>query len=395
MIGRRTAAEFFATPPRALRPPRALVWLSLAYLGVSLTLLLYTTNDPRRAEKMSEKDSRHYLEIAQSFAAGDFSMSYVKGRPHRQPLYPFLLALASRFGGENLIALGMVNVLLGLLSLWLVYVLVQTLFANYAVSFLIGALFVINRFIYDHAARFIMTEVPFVLLCLGVLFLFMRYLSNGRARDLLVASVVCALAYLTRPNGLFAFAAMLLVCVVYDLKRKPLTRVGWYAGAVGLFLVLTLPATWPRLQVHGAPFYHGRISNYLWADDYHVARATERILTWRDYAATHSIADVMTRWLYGFWEVFVRLPLAVEAWPLLYLVAMAGMWLACTSGDRRFRFLFLFMLLQLLPLIWGTLAARSGRLPYTVMLPFLFVFAGLALQRLSAVLAERPERNAP
>ena len=44
-------------------------------------------------------------------ASGDFSMKYVKERPHRQPLYPALLAIAMKLGNGNRFMLGAVNIL--------------------------------------------------------------------------------------------------------------------------------------------------------------------------------------------------------------------------------------------------------------------------------------------
>jgi hypothetical protein len=38
------------------------------------------------------KDAMHYYVVAQAFASGDFSMSYEKGWPYRQPLLPLLIA---------------------------------------------------------------------------------------------------------------------------------------------------------------------------------------------------------------------------------------------------------------------------------------------------------------
>ncbi|HEV3410408.1 MAG TPA: glycosyltransferase family 39 protein [Chthoniobacterales bacterium] len=387
-LAKRVAA-FLHSPPRAVHAPWALLWLSLTYLVVSTALLLHVVSDPQRAAKMTEKDSRQYLQIAEAFAAGDFSMSYVQARPHRQPLYPFLLAGAVRMAGGSLVALGMVNVLVGLFALWLVYFLVGELFASPAVSFVVGFLFVTNRFIYGHVAGQLWTEPLFVFLSLLVLLFFLRYLASGRALHLAFASVACGLAYLTRPNGLLMMAALLVSAAVYDFWHRralrAVVRLGFgYAAALLLFAVITLPASLPRAEAFGRPFYHGHVSNFLWSDDYHTARATKRLLTWRDYAATHDLGDAVLRWLYGCWEVFVRIPLAVEIWAVLYALAVAGIWLALRSADARFRYLLLFLLIQLVPLIWGIWAARSGRLPYAVMLPFLFVFAALALQNWSA-----------
>src|SRR4029453_15702493 len=113
--------QFFASNNRMLQPRRTVTLLSLIYLAVSVGLLIYTVNTPSRARKFVEKDAQQYIAIGRALAGGDLSMTNVKGRPYRQPLYPALLSVVIRFAGENLFLLGMVNVTLGLAIIWLVY----------------------------------------------------------------------------------------------------------------------------------------------------------------------------------------------------------------------------------------------------------------------------------
>src|SRR5260221_8054154 len=56
------------------------------------------------------KDAMHYYVIAEAFASGDFSMSYEKGWPYRQPLFPLLVAAAMKATKTNLFALTMNHV---------------------------------------------------------------------------------------------------------------------------------------------------------------------------------------------------------------------------------------------------------------------------------------------
>src|SRR5260221_10171483 len=52
----------------------------------------------------------HYYVIAEAFASGDFSMSYEKGWPYRQPLFPLLVAAVMKRTQTNLFAIRMINV---------------------------------------------------------------------------------------------------------------------------------------------------------------------------------------------------------------------------------------------------------------------------------------------
>jgi hypothetical protein len=56
------------------------------------------------------KDAMHYYVAAQAFASGDFSMSYEKGWPYRQPLFPLLIAGVMKATNDNLVAIRMINV---------------------------------------------------------------------------------------------------------------------------------------------------------------------------------------------------------------------------------------------------------------------------------------------
>jgi hypothetical protein len=56
------------------------------------------------------KDARHYYAIGEAFASGDFSLSYEKGWPYRQPLFSLLVAGVLKATNDNLFAARMINV---------------------------------------------------------------------------------------------------------------------------------------------------------------------------------------------------------------------------------------------------------------------------------------------
>ena len=74
-------------------------------------MLAKNVSRPNTSDRLVSSDSVHYVDIARDFSSGDFSMKYVKERPHRQPLYPALLAIAMKLGNGNRFMLGAVNIL--------------------------------------------------------------------------------------------------------------------------------------------------------------------------------------------------------------------------------------------------------------------------------------------
>src|ERR1700738_3354195 len=90
------------------------LWIALLlfiHLAICFLVLAKNVNHPNTSERLVSSDSVHYLDIARDFCSGDFSMKYVKERPHRQPLYPALLAIVMKLGNGNRFMLGAVNIL--------------------------------------------------------------------------------------------------------------------------------------------------------------------------------------------------------------------------------------------------------------------------------------------
>jgi len=393
--------RFFASNNRMLQPRRCVTSLSLIYLAVSVGLLIYTVNTPSRARKFVEKDAQHFIAIGRTMASGDFSMCYVKQRPYRQPLYPALLSVVIRFAGENLFLFGMVNVTLGLAIILLIYLSSLKFFGNNAIACVIGFLAVINRFLYERVSLSLGTEPLFILLLLLIVLWFGSYISRGNSGYLVLASTAAGFAYLTRPNGLFTLPAIIGLAGFYDIFRRRrnapssdrLVSIGGlailYASCAALFLIITLPSTLPRWRIWGNPIEHGVIQNYMWVDDYNIGKQESIRYTWRDYVATHTPVDVVWRWLRGFWAVYVRVPLWEEVWAILYVIAVPGAIIALLRPQEPYRYLLLLAFILLLPLIWIHVADPTGRIPYSVMFPFEFIFAGLALDSLRAWLTSR------
>src|ERR1700742_2498499 len=107
-----------------------IVLVLLIHLTICFLVLEKNVSHPGTSERLVSSDSVHYVDIARDLASGDFSMQYVKQRPHRQPLYPALLAIAMKLGNDNRFLLGMVNIVLEAMSILSVYLFGIALFQN-------------------------------------------------------------------------------------------------------------------------------------------------------------------------------------------------------------------------------------------------------------------------
>jgi hypothetical protein len=393
--------------------------LVVVYVIVTNLVLLHTVRNPELAKKMREKDQRQYIEIARDFAAGDFSMSYVQTMPHRQPLYPALLAVPVRIWGDDLYKMGWVNVLAGLALLLCLYSGVLRLFDSITVAVLTCAAYLGNPFMIDKISARLMTEVLHALCLVVLILLFLAYLRDGRARYLIAAAATAGLDYLARTNGLFVMASMVVTLVCHDVwqlcRPRPATAPGssassepaaapasssrWslartrllgYLGAGVMFLIAAAPSWVPRERYFGKPFFHGYLANYMWTDTYEQAHTgqVDVAFTWQDYVQGHDWRGFLARWGHGFHRVYWEIPTHDKYARILYYVAIAG--LVMTFVKRRWEYALLgaFLFIQLLPIVWTVLANPGPRISYGTFFPFELFFAALALSYLVPLVSQ-------
>jgi hypothetical protein len=353
-------------------------------------------------ETLVSTDSHQYLDFAQRFLKGNFSMDYIHDVPHRQPLYPFALAVASRIGNGNLFFLGQVNVVAMTLVIGSVYFGVLRFFHSPSVAAITAFCVACNRFMWRIAGERILTEPLWVLCLVWVIIAFLHYLREGKTYWLLLGSVFTGLAYLTRPSAIFDAAASFSVLFLADLLIPPrpgvrnpgfpskvLRLLPRYLAAVLLFILVTTPSWLPRVVFFRDPLFTGYLTNFLWVDTYHLAHDFgERApsYSWQYYAASHNLLDVGYRLIYGFINVCIVLPIGAEKLPVMFLLSVAGVWTALKNGPREFRYLLLFFFLQVLPFIWTNMPNPNTRVPYGSTFPFEPFFAACFLALFAAKL---------
>ena len=376
------------------KPHLFIVFLLLAHLVICLLFLAKNVSHSNTSERLVSSDSVHYVEIARDFAAGDFSMQYVKERPHRQPLYPALLAIALKLGNGNRFMLGAVNIVIAELSILAVYVFTLALLKNRIAAGLSALALAANPFIDREVTARLLTEPLHLLLTICAIFAFLRYVQRQNCFWLFICAGLVGLDYLTRPNGLIMAGAAVGTMAVGDLwmycaaPAKPLSFFRWFMRIAGIYLVAVLiflavsaPSWVPRWTYFGNPFHHGYLENYMWVDSYKEGHVGESYAsyTWRDYFAHHHLRNVISRLIHGFRNVYFRIPIMMERAPLLFLFSIGGVWIALRIASREYRFLCLFLFLQMLPLVWTNLSNPTARVPYGSMLPFELFLAALFL----------------
>ena len=383
------------------RLARGLAWVpllivlgvSLYYINSALEHMESTVTHPDQVAVFMYADSMHYLQMAEAFAEGDFTKAYVRIRPHRQPLYPALLTIAVRTGGErNLFFLGMVNVLVGLATIWLIFLLGSRLFSSPMVGALTALLYQRNDFIFDYITDRIMTEPLYTLCSFATLALALLYVERRRARSLYLASFAGGLAYLTRPNGFFLIAALWGVLLASEILilardrgwRLPVLRrmrgIAWRFGVAGLIFAATAVPSWvPRLAHYGNPLHHGVVGNAMWVDTWEELRAKkDEPLGPSHYFPSHGLSDVAERFLFGFELVYVGAPRHYA--PKIHLLAAAGLLVAALRRRRRDLVLVATMLLTLLPITWTSLSMPFTRIAYGALLAFILLFSAILLE---------------
>ena len=376
---------------------RALPFVMLLALSSIFCVTLYnrlavTVTDPQRAAVFVAKDSKHYLEMAEAFEDGRLG----RLRPHRQPLYPALLAAGKALGGDTPMAIGSVNLGIGLFTLFLLFGVGRWLFGSWWTGIAGGVVYASNEFVRVYIADRVMTEPTFVLAAIGAVAAAFKYLEDPRTRYLALASGAAGLAYLARPNGLFLFGAMCVALMTRDLlrggdtgRRQALAK--RYAIAGCIFVVVAAPSWIPRTVVYGNPVYHGSLSNYLWVDTYEEGRISDPIYGPRDYLGSHDLGDVLHRVAWGVEYVFAVAPRGFGRSGLIcYVVAMVGLLLAIGTRMPSRVFLTVFMLLQASPLIWTAMSNPNNRVVYGGLLPFLLVYVMILVDMARHYLETRP-----
>jgi Dolichyl-phosphate-mannose-protein mannosyltransferase len=165
------------------------------------------------------KDAMHYYVAAEAFASGDFSLSYEKNRPYRQPLFPLLVAGVMKVTDANLFATRMINVGVIVLATVSLFVIVRAFWRDSATAAIISILFVLNPFVYDQSVHGLNTEPLHLFLLICIIACFLRYIMIRHWVYLWLVAFTIGLDYLDRVNGLFLAISALAVLICFECSR--------------------------------------------------------------------------------------------------------------------------------------------------------------------------------
>ena len=209
----------------------ASVWLLLL---VALTLrlgawALFAVNAPDL-----HGDEGYYTEVAQSIAAG-------KGHPgaYRPPLYPALIAVVLKLGGDLNHVRGL-QVALSLAGIWLIFDLTRRQFGHRAGIFAGWMAAVAPQLV--HYCHFLWSESLAAFLL--TLFLWLMNRSCQKLGWFACAGVVLGLLALTREVWIY-FAPVAILWIVYWRLRQDIRRRWWAAAVFVVAMVVSItPWTW-------------------------------------------------------------------------------------------------------------------------------------------------------
>lgn len=367
---------------KTLRPLKFIAILMACYFVANSLHVALLVSTKKGADTLVSSDSSQYLTFSRELLKGDFSMHYIHDVPHREPLYPLLLAIATKLGGGNLFFLGEVNIIAMTLAIGSVYYGIFRFWNNHLIAGLAAICFSCNPFFWRLASARLLTEPLYALFLVWVIISFLQYLKRRKIGWLIAGAFFSGLEVLTRPSGVFDAAALLGILFVADLSRRSesqnflrraLGQILPYFCAALLFILVAVPAWLPRLIYFGDPLYTGYLTNFLWVDTYHLAHDVDERFpdyTWHDYFSSHNAFQVIERIGHGIWNVCVRIPITNEKLPILYLLCVGGIWITVRKGPTEYRFLLLLFAIQLFPFIWTNLANPTRRVPYGSTFPF-------------------------
>ena len=138
-----------------------------------------------------------HIPMAKMFAAGSFreALSY----SGQQPLYPFLVSLASRGTGDVELAARLVSSLFGILLVFPAYLLVKEI-SDRRVAFVSVLFLAVHPYIRRYSAD-VLKESTYLFFFATSIWLTLRALRREQLYPFLLVPIFSGLAYLVRPDG--------------------------------------------------------------------------------------------------------------------------------------------------------------------------------------------------
>lgn len=345
-------------------------------------------------------DSKHYYNGAKEIVSGNFRFAYIERYPHREILYPAALSIPLYFLGDDLVALGAVNIFFFCLAGLFAFLSIKRLHADSIAALFAAWLLLYNKFTFFNVTYELLTEGMFITCMIAAIYFFLSYLRTPRTGNLLWLGAICGIAQGIRPNGFFLLGALLAVLLFHQfflmknnksvLPSNKTTGAAFVAAGL-VFLVCSAPSWAPRMYYFGNPFYYSYLPNFLWADSYNQAHTPDVVFTFRDYIGAHTIGDLLQRMLLGIKKSFLD-------WPQHYISMSVWLALACglaTAAWKKNKSMLLLgasYFIVMAPVVWTVRTNPTPRIGFAYTLPFAAYFGAYALTCLRPHLVRRMER---
>lgn len=243
-------------PGRRFSKANPLIWdhaLPILLCLIYLVVVLYLGRPYSIGGYNNSDFYSRYAPDADRIAGGHFPEDTFGG-----PGYPVLLMAISGLTGDHFISGKWISAIAASLCGLVAFYLLRGLFGYWTAILALPIIFVSGRF--SELSIDPGTDIPFLLLCLMVIFIFTRN-QIGDWPKAALTGVIGGLAYLTRYNGVFLPATCLMGIVVLNSFEAPLLRRLKIAALHMLcFLATISPWLWLNYKHRGSPIYN---TNYL------------------------------------------------------------------------------------------------------------------------------------
>lgn len=210
----------------------------LALFTISLSLRLYLLFEYPHVVFLHEADAMGYFAIAK----GIIEKWALEGATHFPPFYPFVIAIVYLFSGDLEIAGRLASCIMGALLVFPVYFIGKELYDR-RVGFLSAAVSVFLGTFVDYSLQPI-TQTTYLTLMMTAIYTGIILIRRPSMPLFLLLGLISSALYLTRPEGIVAFASIAIVTSIGILANGGLTF-DKKMKAIGLmligFLMLALP----------------------------------------------------------------------------------------------------------------------------------------------------------
>lgn len=322
-------------------------------------------------------DNKNKLEIEKTKHFGVdaplLSKEFIFTNPHRLPLYPFLLAISHQLFGKTVFSLGIVNLFVYFISSFVIFFGTYSVFKSKFIGLVTSVCYLLNHLIWSSISSAFLTEPLFLLFTISSSFLFLDFIKTQKDSRLYILSFLLGLSYLTRPNGLICFVSFYLVIFIFHFFSYKKFFFKKHIYLLLVFIITSSPTTIPRVKYFNNPFYHGYLSNFMWADTYDEASVGGAPkFSLGSYLKTHSIKDIFVRLKQGHINVYLKsLEQYKDTWRYFYFFGALILFFKRNCYEKL---IILLMYIQLIPILWSNYANPTMRIPVTAILPFCLIY---------------------